>query len=82
MLYLNLIIISYTQLCSKQTVLCVDADTGLGHIIYSLLLIYCWCLQNINIFKSIILIFLNLKKYDRCLTIVCYIGLKAMYVMH
>ena len=29
-----------------------------------------------------ILIFLNLKQYDQWLTIVCYIGLKAMYVMH
>ena len=35
MLYLNLIIISYTQLCSEQTAHCVDADTGLTHSIYS-----------------------------------------------
>ena len=37
---------------------------------------------NILLVLSIILIFLNLKEYDQCLTIVCYIGLKAMYVMH
>ena len=41
-----------------------------------------WCLRNINLFKSITLIFLFPKQYYQCLTIVCYIGLKAMYVMH